>query len=138
MLDPIAVAYYWETLEMPKDLKIGYLIGLVLVSAAAVFIATRSQLSTRARMLQTPKTVSITDTTDTQAEQKPPKYLKYWQREKIKTQKFHIVRRGDTLTSISLKYYGRPNQWEKILNTNKNTIKNPEVLTPGAKIIIPD
>jgi len=128
----------YTKLEMPKDLKIGYLIGLVLVSAASVFLATRSQLSTKARMLQTPRTVSISDTADTGAGQKPPKYLKFWQREKVKTQRFHIVRRGDTLTSISLKYYGRPNRWEKILNANKNTIKNPEALTPGAKLIIPD
>jgi nucleoid-associated protein YgaU len=61
----------------------------------------------------------------------------YEQTEKIETQKFYIVRRGDTLSKISAKYYGSAGQWRKILEANKQTLTNPDKLTPGQKLIIP-
>ena len=59
------------------------------------------------------------------------------QTEKIETQRFYIVRRGDTLSKISAKYYGSAGQWRKILEANKQTLTNPDKLTPGQKLIIP-
>ncbi len=60
------------------------------------------------------------------------------QTEKIETQRFHIVRRGDTLSEISQTYYGSSAKWRKIFDANKETIKNPDRLSPGQKLIIPD
>lgn len=60
------------------------------------------------------------------------------QTEKIATQRFHIVRRGDTLSGISQTYYGSSAKWRKILDANKETIKNPDRLSLGQKLIIPD
>jgi nucleoid-associated protein YgaU len=60
------------------------------------------------------------------------------QTEKIETQRFHIVRRGDTLSEISQTYYGSSAKWRKIFDANKEMIKNPDRLTPGQKLIIPD
>jgi len=59
------------------------------------------------------------------------------QSEKIETQRFYIVRRGDTLSKISMTYYGSAGQWRKILEANKQTLTNPDKLTPGQKLIIP-
>ncbi len=59
------------------------------------------------------------------------------QTEKIETQRFHIVRRGDTLSKISVTYYGSAGQWRKIFEANKGTIANPDKLTLGQKLIIP-
>lgn len=59
------------------------------------------------------------------------------QTEKIETQRFYIIRRGDTLSKISTKYYGSAGQWRKILEANKQTLANPDKLTPGQKLIIP-
>jgi nucleoid-associated protein YgaU len=58
--------------------------------------------------------------------------------EKIETQRFHIVRKGETLSKISLTYYGSAGKWRKIFEANRETIKNPDKLTAGAKLIIPN
>ncbi|MDR1433248.1 MAG: LysM peptidoglycan-binding domain-containing protein [Puniceicoccales bacterium] len=49
----------------------------------------------------------------------------------------HTVRGGETLSSISAKYYGTPHFWEKILRVNASTIEDPKSLRPGQKLIIP-
>jgi nucleoid-associated protein YgaU len=59
------------------------------------------------------------------------------QTEKIETQRFHIVRKGDTLSKISLTYYGSAGQWRKIFEANRQTIENPDKLGLGQKLIIP-
>src|SRR5205823_6046733 len=44
---------------------------------------------------------------------------------------------GDSLASISRKFYKSPRRWEKILNANKESIHNPENLKVGQTLIIP-
>lgn len=60
------------------------------------------------------------------------------QTEKIETQRFHIVRKNETLSSISKEYYGTANKWEKIYNANRDVIKNANKIKPGIKLIIPE
>ena len=60
------------------------------------------------------------------------------QTEPIKTEKFYIVRKNDTLSSISQKYYGSAGQWPKIFDANRKTIPDANKLPIGAKLIIPD
>ena len=62
----------------------------------------------------------------------------YEKTEKIKTQKFHIIREGETLSIISYKYYGSANKWQMIFKANRNVIKDVNKLRPGTKIIIPE
>jgi nucleoid-associated protein YgaU len=62
----------------------------------------------------------------------------YEKAEKIKTTRFHIVRREETLSAISQQYYGTPSKWQKILQANKNIIKDPNKLQPGTKLTIPE
>jgi nucleoid-associated protein YgaU len=62
----------------------------------------------------------------------------YEKPEKIKTTKFHIVRRDETLSAISQQYYGTPNKWPKIVEANKAVVKDPSKLQPGTKLIIPE
>jgi nucleoid-associated protein YgaU len=62
----------------------------------------------------------------------------YEKAEKIKTTKFHILRKEETLSTVSQQYYGTPNKWQKILDANKNVIKDPNKLQPGTKLIIPE
>jgi 5'-nucleotidase len=54
------------------------------------------------------------------------------------TQRIHVVQRGDTLSSISAKYYGSSKQWRKIVAANRDNLPDPNRLTPGSKLIIPD
>ncbi|MCX8082456.1 MAG: LysM peptidoglycan-binding domain-containing protein [bacterium] len=52
-------------------------------------------------------------------------------------QKVHIVKSGETLSTIACKYYKDSSKWKVIYDTNKNVLKNPNVITPGTKLVIP-
>jgi len=67
-----------------------------------------------------------------------PDLTVYEQAKKIKTTKFHIVRRGETLSTISVKYYGSANKWQKILEANRSRLIDANRLTPGTKLTIPE
>lgn len=54
------------------------------------------------------------------------------------TQRFYIVRKGDTLSKISKMYYGTPNKWYKIYEANRHLLDNPDLLKPGMKLYIPN
>lgn len=49
----------------------------------------------------------------------------------------HVVQQGDTLWAIAKKYYGDGKQYAKIVNANKDKIKNPNLIYPGQKLVIP-
>jgi nucleoid-associated protein YgaU len=137
---------------MQKDLKIGFALGLVMVASVLLWLATRPSLSPIARISRSPYTVPAEeyfkqaiekDTTDNQPtaispQPELPDSTKYEQTEKIKTQKFHIVLKKQTLSTISQKYYGSAGNWKKILDANRDIIKDPNKLIPGTKLIIPD
>ena len=50
----------------------------------------------------------------------------------------HIVRQRETLSAISMQYYGTPNKWQKIADANKDVLKDPNKIRPGTKLTIPD
>ncbi len=170
---------------MQKDFKIGMILGLVLVTAFALWLSTRPSLSTKARMLgphsavrrdpalQEPRKMGIpghshsaglleetpidgNSTKQTESliaidrpaqgdELKLPEFSANEQPEEsppfagtqIKTERFHIVRSGETLSAISYKYYGSANKWKKIFNANRETINNPNIIKPGMRLNIP-
>lgn len=51
--------------------------------------------------------------------------------------RYYTVVSGDSLTKISKKYYGTGNDWKKIADANKSLIKNPNIIYPGWKLVIP-
>jgi nucleoid-associated protein YgaU len=55
---------------------------------------------------------------------------------KVSTKEY-TVQKGDTLSKIAQKEYGRPYRWKYLYELNKDKIKNPSKLKPGQKIIIP-
>jgi nucleoid-associated protein YgaU len=56
----------------------------------------------------------------------------------IKTQRFHIVQKDQSLWSISNQYYGKGDSWKKILEANRSVIKDPNKITVGTRLIIPE
>lgn len=149
---------------MQKDFKIGMAVGTTLAVAAMLWLATRPSLSTRARMLRSENAVSTEQDSgwpssvpkdglapETQiptrdnsqlsvvnSQFKVPDYTIFEKQEKIKTQRFHIVRDGETLSGISYKYYGSASKWQKIFEANRPRIKNAHKIAPGTKLIIPN
>ncbi|MBN2313339.1 MAG: LysM peptidoglycan-binding domain-containing protein [Sedimentisphaerales bacterium] len=71
-------------------------------------------------------------------QESPPEPVIPEQVEPIKTERFYIVQKNDTLSSISQKYYGTPAKWPKIFNANRTIIPDANRLAIGAKLIIPD
>ena len=49
----------------------------------------------------------------------------------------YVVRSGDTLASISRKFYKSSARWKVILDANKQEIRDPKKLTIGQSLIIP-
>jgi tetratricopeptide (TPR) repeat protein len=49
----------------------------------------------------------------------------------------YVVRQGDTLASISRKFYKSSARWQQILEANKKSIPNPKRLTVGQTLVIP-
>jgi len=49
----------------------------------------------------------------------------------------YVVQSGDSLVSISRKYYQTTSRWKDILDANQNQLTNPDELKPGQTIILP-
>jgi nucleoid-associated protein YgaU len=49
----------------------------------------------------------------------------------------HVIVDGDTLTKISLEYYGTAGRWQAIYEANRDTLPNESTLTIGNTIRIP-
>lgn len=52
-------------------------------------------------------------------------------------QKIHIVKSGETLSTIAAKYYKDSAKWKVIYDANRRTLKNPNVVVPGTRLVIP-
>jgi tetratricopeptide (TPR) repeat protein len=49
----------------------------------------------------------------------------------------HVVGKGDTLTSLALRYYGNRSRWRDIAEANKDVLKNKDGLRLGMELKIP-
>jgi nucleoid-associated protein YgaU len=121
---------------MNRDFKIGVALGLCLIAAVSLWLAIQPSLSVKARMAEEPildQPPVTPQHSETIVQSPPPATDSVQQKPRI-----HIVQRGETLSAISQQYYGSANKWQIILDANRDTLKNPDSLTPGMKLIIPD
>jgi tetratricopeptide (TPR) repeat protein len=49
----------------------------------------------------------------------------------------YVIESGDTLVSISRKFYKSPKRWKEILDANRKSIRDPKKLTVGQTLVIP-
>jgi LysM repeat protein len=49
----------------------------------------------------------------------------------------YVVQSGDSLVSISKKFYQSPSRWKDVLDANQNQLSNPDELKAGQTIIVP-
>ena len=52
--------------------------------------------------------------------------------------RFVVVKKGDTLSAISLAVYGSANQYNKIFEANKPMLSHPDKIYPGQTLRIPE
>jgi LysM repeat protein len=53
-------------------------------------------------------------------------------------QRNYIVKLGDTLSSISREFYGDASQYLKIFEANRDILRNPNMISPGQELVIPE
>lgn len=53
------------------------------------------------------------------------------------TTRDYTIKSGDSLSKIAKEFYGNAGDWRKIFEANKDKIKDPNMIFPGQKIIIP-
>lgn len=49
----------------------------------------------------------------------------------------YVVVKGDSLSKIAQKFYGKASAWTRIYEANKDVIKDPDLIHPGQKLRIP-
>ena len=50
----------------------------------------------------------------------------------------YVVRRGDTLSTISRRMYGTPNHWQQIRQANRGVLRNLKKMRSGTRLRIPN
>jgi nucleoid-associated protein YgaU len=53
-------------------------------------------------------------------------------------QRTYTVQAGDTLSKISRQFYGDANQYTKIFNANRSILRDPNTISPGQELVIPE
>ena len=56
---------------------------------------------------------------------------------KKSSERTYVIESGDTLVSISRKFYKSPKRWKEILDANKKSVTDPKQLTVGQTLVIP-
>ena len=146
---------------MRKEFKIGMFLGLALVIIGIIYLSTRKPASVEERTLEQTQPIAALPSADMNAAaidaNRPAAVAaaldanaspaaadttadltKFEQSQPIKTQRFHIVQKGDMLSTISQKYYGTVKKVDKIYEANRDVIKDKNRLMPGMKLVIPE
>lgn len=50
----------------------------------------------------------------------------------------HVLKRGETLQQLAGRYYNDQTAWRRILDANKDVVKNTRSMLPGITLFIPD
>jgi nucleoid-associated protein YgaU len=133
---------------MRKDVKTGMFIGIGLVFVGWVLFALFSDSLQDRRQKQMANELPVSapagQLTTTKSAGNPPQ-----QKQPVTetpkpvpapvqaVEKIHVVEAGQTLSSISTLYYGKGDQWNRIIEANSDVLKNPSQLRPGMRLKIP-
>ena len=49
----------------------------------------------------------------------------------------YTVKSGDTLSKIASEFYGKPTEYNKIFEANRDQLSNPDAIRPGQELTIP-
>jgi nucleoid-associated protein YgaU len=57
--------------------------------------------------------------------------------EAVEQVEYYVIEKGDTLSAIAKKYYGKASDYPRLFEANREVIKDPDLIFPGQKIRIP-
>lgn len=52
-------------------------------------------------------------------------------------EEYYVIEKGDTLSHIAKRYYGKASRWPDLFEANREVIQDPDRIFPGQKIRIP-
>lgn len=52
-------------------------------------------------------------------------------------EEYYVIKKGDTLSHIAQRYYGKASRWKDLFEANREVILDPDKIFPGQKIRIP-
>lgn len=55
----------------------------------------------------------------------------------VEAVEYYVIEKGDTLSGIAKKHYGKASDYPRIFEANREVIKDPDLIFPGQKIRIP-
>jgi nucleoid-associated protein YgaU len=151
---------------MSKDYRIGLIAGSVLAGVALVWVATRPSLGPQLpptaykdhnapatdlagrRTTEDPGQTTDQGAPDLSVLRRPPSVVQdppsvasepavSAKTEPNQASRTHVVRPGETLSTIAQQYYGSANNWRKIVAANEKTIKDGNKIAAGMKLVIP-
>lgn len=59
------------------------------------------------------------------------------QAKRVANKRYHVVQKGESLSTIAKKYYGNEDEWRLIYHANQDNIKDPEKINPDQRLYIP-
>lgn len=107
-----------------KDLKVEFKDGIVSLAGEASSAEAMEKAVLMAGNVQGVKEVTVAGL---KAPPPPPE---------IKVE-YYLIQKGDTLSAVAKKFYGKASDYPKIFAANREVIKDPDLIYPGQKIRIP-
>jgi len=125
-----------------NDLKIGIIIGMVLVIGIVLIISLwpGQSVDQRHRDMFREEEVELPITTQEDPTKNQPPDLSGGSNAQLSitpSPRIHTVTSGETLSSIAMKYYGTTRHTQKILDANRNKITDKNQIRPSMRLIIP-
>ncbi len=127
---------------MRKDLKMGMITGVVVVTAATLFVSVlsptpeamlideASMLSPQGEPAEIIRVIGPEDAADAIATESEKKTYSAGP-------KIHVVKAGETLSTIAKKYYGTTDAQQTIIDANEDSILDTDALRVGTRLVIP-
>ncbi len=127
---------------MRKDLKMGMITGVAIVTVAAgivsvlsptpeaMLIEGSSMLSPQGEPAEIIRTIGSEDTADAIATESEKKTYSAGP-------KIHVVKAGETLSTIAKKYYGTTDAQQTIVDANEDSVLDANALRVGTRLVIP-
>lgn len=129
---------------MRKDLKIGLLVGMILVIVIVMMVslwpgqgvAERQQKMFQESVDNSPIEIDRNGDEESGVREKP--IVKGPFPPPVESQvRIHTVSRGETLTSIAINYYGSAEYIKTIIDANRTVLSDPDKIRTGMRLVIP-